>query len=160
MPDAVILDARRTPRGRGKPGKGGLSQVHPQELVAQTLRAVVERVGVPPEDVDDVVMGAVSQVDEQGANLARNAVLAAGWPETVTGVSLNRFCASGLQAVAFAAMGVRAGWQQVVVAGGVESMSRVPMGSDRGGTDGNNLALRERVFQVPQGISGDLVATR
>jgi acetyl-CoA C-acetyltransferase len=157
---AVILGHARTPRGRGKAGKGSLSGIHPQELAAQTLRALVERTGVSPADVEDVVLGCVSQVGEQGANVARNAVLAAGWPEEVTGASLNRFCASGLQAVAMAAYGAASGFQGLVVAGGVESMSRVPMGSDGAGQDGANARLRERVFQVPQGISADLIATR
>ena len=160
MVDAVILDTVRTPRGRGKLGKGSLTGIHPQELFAQTLTSLVERSGIDPTEVDDVVVGCVSQVGEQGANIARNAVLAAGWPQEVTGATVNRFCASGLQAVSMAAFGVASGFQQLVVAGGVESMSRVPMGSDGAGQDGNNLHLRERVFQVPQGISADLIATR
>jgi acetyl-CoA C-acetyltransferase len=159
MRTVYIVDALRTPRGRGKPGKGALSSVHPQELLATVLRALSGRTGVTG-DIDDVVVGCVSEVNEQGANIARNAVLAAGLPDGVTGVTLNRFCGSGLQAVNFAAMGVGSGAQDVVVAGGVESMSRVPMGSDGGGIDGNNLALRAKVFQVPQGISADLIATR
>ncbi|HEY1098889.1 MAG TPA: acetyl-CoA C-acetyltransferase [Myxococcota bacterium] len=155
---AFILDAVRTPRGRGKPN-GALAGVHPQELVAQVLNGVVARGSVAAADVDDVVIGAVSQAGDQGANIARNAVLSAGWPIEVGGVSVNRFCASGLQAVNFAAMGVASGFQDVVVAGGVESMSRVPMGSDGAGVDANNDKLRERFFQVPQGISADLIAT-
>jgi acetyl-CoA C-acetyltransferase len=157
--NAYILDAVRTPRGRGKAGKGALSGIHPQELVAQTLRRLAEKSGIDPKNVDDVVMGIVSQSGEQGSNLARNAVLSAGWPIEVTGVSLNRFCGSGLQAVNFAAMGVGSGAQDLVVAGGVESMSRVPMGADGGGVDGNNEVLRKKLFQVPQGISADLIAT-
>jgi acetyl-CoA C-acetyltransferase len=160
MGKAVILDAVRTPRGRGKAGKGALSGLHPQELLAQTLNALAARTGIAPSEVQDVVAGCVSQVGEQGANLARNAVLAAGWPTTVTGVTLNRFCGSGLQAVATAAFGVASGFQDLVVAGGVESMSRVPMFSDGGGQDGQNLLLREHVHQVPQGLSADLIATR
>lgn len=159
MTDAFIIDAVRTPRGRGKAEKGGLSSVHPQELLAQTLRAVVERTGVDPNDIDDAIMGTVTQAGEQGACIARNAVLAAGLPDDLTGVSLNRYCGSGLQAVNFAAMGVLSGMQKVVIGGGVESMSRVPMGSDNAGLDGNNLHLRKKVFQVPQGISADLIAT-
>lgn len=154
-----VIDAARTPRGRGKAGKGALSNVHPQELFAQVLNALQKRTGFDPSLVDDVVAGVVSQAGEQGANLARNAVLAAGWPIGVSGVTVNRFCASGLQAVNFAAMGVGSGAQDLVVAGGVESMSRVPMGSDGGGQDGGNVRLRERVYQVPQGISADLIAT-
>ncbi|MDF2694117.1 MAG: Acetyl-CoA acyltransferase [Labilithrix sp.] len=159
MSTSYIIDAVRTPRGRGKAGKGALSNVHPQELVAQLLEALRQRGGFDARRVDDVVLGCVSQVGEQGANLARNAVLTAGWPNEVTAVTLNRFCASGLQAVNFAAMGVGSGAMDLVIAGGVESMSRVPMGADGGGQDGNNLHLRERVFQVPQGISADLIAT-
>src|SRR5687768_8119150 len=159
MTQAYVIDAVRTPRGRGRAGKGALSGVHPQELLAQALNALAERGRFPREAVEDVVAGCVSQVKEQGANLARNAVLAAGYPEIVTGVTLNRFCGSGLQACNFAAMGVMSGQQDLVIGGGVESMSRVPMGSDGGGMDGDNLALRNRVFQVPQGISADLIAT-
>lgn len=156
---SYILDAVRTPRGRGKAGKGALSSVHPQELLAQSLVALQRRLGFAAGEVDDVIAGCVSQVGEQGANLARNAVLAAGWPDQVSAVSINRFCASGLQAIHFGAMGVASGAMELVVAGGVESMSRVPMGSDGGGQDGGNVRLRERVFQVPQGISADLIAT-
>ncbi|MCU1280207.1 MAG: 3-ketoacyl-CoA thiolase, partial [bacterium] len=159
MATSYILDAVRTPRGRGKAGKGALSAIHPQELLAQLLAALPQRTGLSPREVDDVIAGCVSQVGEQGANVARNAVLAAGWPNEVSAVSINRFCASGLQAVHFAAMGVGSGATDLAVAGGVESMSRVPMGSDGGGQDGNNLHLRERLFQVPQGISADLIAT-
>ena len=159
MHTSYIIDAARTPRGRGKAGKGALSGIHPQELFAQVLRALEKRGTVTPKDVEDVVVGCVSQMGEQGSNLSRNAVLAAGWPIEVTGVTLNRFCGSGLQAVNFAAMGVASGAQDFVVAGGVESMSRVPMGSDGGGVDGNNLKLRDRYFQVPQGISADLIGT-
>jgi acetyl-CoA C-acetyltransferase len=159
MTQAYVIDAVRTPRGRGRAGKGALSGIHPQELLAQTLNALADRARFPREAVEDVVVGCVSQVKEQGANLARNAVLAAGYPEVVTGVTLNRFCGSGLQACNFAAMGVMSGQQDLVIGGGVESMSRVPMGSDGGGMDGDNLALRSRTFQVPQGISADLIAT-
>lgn len=159
MNSSYILDAARTPRGRGKLGKGALTGIHPQELFAQVLNALQQRGSWSGHDVDDVIVGCVSQVGEQGANLARNAVLSAGWPLEVSAVSLNRFCASGLQAVHFGAMGVASGAMDLVVTGGVESMSRVPMGSDGGGQDGNNLHLRKRVFQVPQGISADLIAT-
>ncbi len=159
MGAAYIIDAVRSPRGRGKAGKGALSGIHPQEVLAQTLNRLAAKSGVEPAAIDDVVMGCVSQAGEQGANVARNAVLAADWPIEVTGVTLNRFCGSGLQAINFAAMGVAAGWQQAVVAGGVESMSRAPMGSDGAGADGDNLRLRAKHFQVPQGISADLIAT-
>jgi acetyl-CoA C-acetyltransferase len=159
MSKAWIVDAVRTPRGRGKAGKGALSGIHPQALLSQTLNALEKRSGIAPKDVEDVVVGCVSQAGEQGANIARNAILYAGWPEEVTGVTLNRFCGSGLQAVNFAAMGVMSGEQGVAVGGGVESMSRAPMGSDGAGIDGGNELLREKVFQVPQGISADLIAT-
>jgi len=159
MVSAYIIDAVRTPRGRGKAGKGALSGIHPQELLAQTLRKLVERTELRAEEIEDVVVGCVSEVKEQGANLARNAVLAAGLPDIVSGVTLNRFCGSGLQACNFAALGVMSGQQDLVVGGGVESMSRVPMGSDEAMMDGLNLELRKKVFQVPQGISADLIAT-
>lgn len=159
MQSAYILDAVRTPRGRGKAGKGALSGIHPQEILAQALNRVLEKGGVDAAEVDDLVIGCVSQAGEQGANVARNAQLAAGWPIETTAVSLNRFCGSGLQAVNFGAMGVGSGFQNLVVAGGVESMSRVPMGADGAGADGDNLTLRKKHFQVPQGISADLIAT-
>src|SRR5579883_1989105 len=156
---AYVLDAVRTPRGRGKPGKGALSGIHPQELLAQTLNRLAEKAGIDTNDVDDVVMGCVSQANEQGADIARAAVLAADWPLETTGVALNRFCGSGLQAINFAAMGIMAGMQHLVVGGGVESMSRVPINAEGSNNDGNNLHLRKKVFQVPQGISADLIAS-
>ena len=159
MREAWIIDTVRTPRGRGKKDKGALSGIHPQELFAQTLVELANRTGVERRDVEEVVVGCVTHAEEQGANLARNAVLSAGWPQEVTGVTLNRFCGSGAQALNFAAAGVMSGQQEAAVGGGVESMSRVPMGSDRAGLDGNNPHLREKVFQVPQGISADLIAT-
>ncbi len=159
MGNAWIVGGARTARGRGKMGKGALSGVHPQELLAQTLNEVIARTKLDPSEVDDVIAGCVSQAKEQGACIARNAVLAAGLPDILTGVTVNRFCGSGLQAVNFGAMGVASGHQRFVLAGGVESMSRVPMGSDEAGIDGNNMVLRKKVFQVPQGISADLIAT-
>src|SRR5215813_10909449 len=158
--NAFIIDAVRTARGRGKPGKGGLSSVHPQELLAQALNALAARQpGILPKYAEDVIAGCVSEAGEQGANIARNAVLAAGWPIEVPGTTVNRFCSSGQQAVHFAAQAVASGSAELVVAGGVESMARVPMGSDGGGQDGGNRRLRERFFQVPQGISADVIAT-
>jgi acetyl-CoA C-acetyltransferase len=159
MLKSYVIDAARTPRGRGKAGKGALSGIHPQELIAQVLKGLEQRGAFSAKDAEDVIIGCVSQVGEQGANLARNALLAAGWPVEVPGVTLNRFCGSGLQAVHFAAMGVASGAQDLVVAGGVESMSRVAMGADTGGIDGGNTHLRERFFQTPQGISADLIGT-
>ena len=160
MAEAWIVDAVRTPRGRGKKDGGALSGIHPQELLAQVLNALRDRNGVDPNDIEDVVAGCVSAVGEQGACIARMAVLAAGWdPKAASGVTLNRFCGSGQQAVNFAAMGVMAGQQDLVVAGGVESMSRQPLGSDGSGIDGHNRRLRALHPLVPQGISADLIAT-
>jgi len=159
MRDVFIFDAVRTPRGRGKAGKGALSGVHPQELLAQTLNRLAERTSLDKSLVEDVVVGCVTQVKEQGACIARNAVIAADWPEDVTGTTVNRFCGSGLQAVNFAAMGVGSGFQESAIGGGVESMSRVPMGTDGAMIDGLNEKLRKRVAMVPQGISADLIAT-
>jgi len=157
MPIAYIIDAVRTARGRGK-ANGALAALHPQELLAQALNGL-RRSEFALEDVDDAVIGCVNQVKEQGSCIGRQAVLAAGWPTVVSGVSLNRFCGSGLQAVNFAAMGVASGMQDLVVAGGVESMSRVPLGSDGGGLYGVNPHLLELHPIVPQGISADLIAT-
>ena len=159
MPEAWIIDAVRTPRGKGKKETGGLSGIHPQELLAQALNALASRTGIERRDVEDVVVGCVSEAGEQGGCIARMAVLAAGWPHEATGVVLNRFCGSGQQAVNFAAMGVLSGQQDLVVGGGVESMSRQPMGSDGAGLDGHNPHLRAQHPLVPQGISADLIAT-
>jgi acetyl-CoA C-acetyltransferase len=160
MGEAWIIDAVRTARGRGKPDVGALSRVHPQQLLGQVLEALRQRNGFDPADVDDVVAGCVSAVGEQAACIARNAVLAARWdPRTASGVTLNRFCGSGQQAVNFAAMGVMAGQQHLVIGGGVESMSRVPLGSAGGGLDGNDPLLAAIHPVVPQGISADLIAT-
>jgi acetyl-CoA C-acetyltransferase len=159
MGDAWIIDAVRTPRGKGKAEVGALSGIHPQRLLAQCLNALKDRNGIDPNDVEDVVAGCVSALGEQGACIARSSVLDAGWPDdAATGVTLNRFCGSGQQAVNFAAMGVMAGQQDLVIGGGVESMSRVPMGSDKSGLDGHNPHLAEQHPMVPQGISADLIA--
>ena len=133
--------------------------MHPQELLAQALRAITTRTGIDPRNVDDVIAGSVSQVGEQGANIARQALLASGLPYEVPAMTIQRFCGSGLSAVQLAAMGVASGAQDLVIAGGVESMSRVPMGSDESQGDGKNAKLRERYFQLPQGIAADLIAT-
>ncbi|MDO8434744.1 MAG: acetyl-CoA C-acetyltransferase [Candidatus Binatus sp.] len=159
MSEAWVIDHVRTPRGKGKKETGALYNIHPQELFAQTLNALIRRDGLDPRDVEDVVVGTVSEIEDQGGCIARMAVLAAGWPSEATGVSLNRFCGSGLQAVNFAAMGVMSGQQDLVVGGGVESMSRVPLGSDKSGLDGHNRHLRELHALVPQGVSADLIAT-
>jgi acetyl-CoA C-acetyltransferase len=160
MADVFIFDALRTPRGRGKAGKGGLSQLHPQELLAQTLNHMADRRKLDRSLVDDLAIGCVTQVKEQGACIARNALIAADWPEDVTGVTVNRFCGSGLEAINTIAGKVGAGFIDAGIGGGVESMSRVPMGSDGAMIDGLNEKLRKRLFMVPQGISADLIATR
>src|SRR5687767_9282471 len=160
MADVFIFDAARTPRGRGKAGKGGLANHHPQELLAQTLNFMAERSKLDKSLVEDVAIGCVTQVKEQGACIARNALIAAQWPEDVTGFTVNRFCGSGLEAVNSIASKIGAGFIDGGIGGGVESMSRVPMGSDEAMIDGLNLKMRERLFMVPQGISADLIATR
>jgi acetyl-CoA acyltransferase len=129
MRDAVIVEAVRSPIGKRN---GRLAGVAPVDLSAQVLRALVERTGVDPALIDDVIWGCVGQVGEQSVDIGRNAVLAAGWPESVPGVTLDRQCGSSQQAVSFAAASVMAGHYDLVVAGGVESMSRVPMGSQTG----------------------------
>jgi len=160
MADVFIYDALRTPRGRGKAGKGGLSHIHPQELLAQTLNAMAERKKLDKKLVDDLAVGCVTQVKEQGACIARLALIAAAWPEEVTGFTINRFCGSGLEAVNSIAAKIGAGFTDSGIGGGVESMSRVPMGSDEAMLDGLNEGLRKRMYLVPQGISADLIATR
>jgi len=160
MADVFIYDALRTPRGRGKAGKGGLSGIHPQELLAQTLNTMADRRKLDKSLVQDVQIGCVTQVSEQGACIARVALIAADWPEDVTGSTTNRFCGSGLEAVNGIAAKIGAGFLDAGIGGGVESMSRVPMGSDVQFLDANNEKLRHRLFLVPQGISADLIATR
>lgn len=155
MREAWIIDGARTPRGKGK-STGALHDVHPQELLAGVLRALAERTGLQTSDVEDVVMGNGEHGGEHANDIARSAVLTAGWPVTVPGLTLNRFCGGGQQAVTAAAMGVRSGWQDVVVAGGVESMSRHSYGMP---LDAGNPRLRERYPLVPQGISADLIAS-
>ena len=162
MPTAYIIDAVRTPAWpRADRAREPLAGIHPQELVGPGPEPAggEDRTHLEKGQVDDVVVGCVSEAGDQGGNIARNTVLAADWPIEVTGVTLNRFCGSGLQAVNFAAMGVLSGHQQLVVGAGVESMSHCPIGSDGGGIDGNNEVLRKKIFQVPQGISADLIAT-
>jgi acetyl-CoA C-acetyltransferase len=160
MTDVFIYDALRTPRGRGKAGKGGLANIHPQELLAQTLNTMAERKKLDKNLVDDLAVGCVTQVKEQGACIARVALIAAQWPEDVTGFTINRFCGSGLEAVNSIAAKIGAGFIDAGIGGGVESMSRVPMGSDDAMLDGLNEKLRKRLYLVPQGISADLIATR
>jgi acetyl-CoA C-acetyltransferase len=160
MAEVFIYDAVRTPRGRGKAGKGGLANHHPQELLAQTLNHLAERKKLDKNLVEDLAAGCVTQVKEQGACIARLALIAGGWPEDVTGFTINRFCGSGLEAVNSIAAKIGAGFIDGGIGGGVESMSRVPMGSEGSMLDGLNEKLRKRLFLVPQGISADLIATR
>jgi acetyl-CoA acyltransferase len=159
MRDAVIVEAVRTPVGKRG---GGLSGVHPVDLSAHVLEALAARSGVDPGVVDDVVWGCVSQIGEQTFDIARNAVLAAGWPETVTGVTLDRQCGSSQQSVHFAAAGLVAGHYEAVVAGGVESMSRVPMGSSLAGADpyGSRFAARYEGARPNQGVGAEMMAER
>jgi acetyl-CoA C-acetyltransferase len=158
MGEAWIIDGVRSPRGKGK-ANGSLHDLHPQEVLAQVLNGLKARVGFAPEDVDDVIVGNGNSVGDQGACIGRMAVLAAGWPVESPGVTLNRFCGSGQQAVTYAAMGVQAGHQQLVIGGGVEAMSRWPSESGPPDFAAGNAALRERYPMVPQGISADLIAT-
>jgi len=158
MADAFIYDAIRTPRGRGK-ASGALHEVKPISLVSGLLGELATRNRIADTSmVDDIVLGCVSAVGDQGADIAKIAALAAGWDDDVAGVTLNRFCASGAEAVNIAAMKVRSGWEQLVVAGGIESMSRVPMGSD-GGAMGTDPETSFDSHFMPQGIGADLIAT-
>jgi len=155
--EAYIFDAVRTPRGRGKKD-GSLHSVKPISLLTTVLKALQERNQLDTAQVDDIVMGCVTAVGDQGADIAKTAALAADWDEKVAGVTLNRFCASGLEAVNLAAMKVRSGWEDMVVAGGVEAMSRVPMGSD-GGAWATDPETNLHTGFMPQGIGADLIAT-
>ena len=158
MREAYIYDAVRTPRGRGKKD-GRLHGIRPVELLCQLIKALLDRnPSLPPEVIEDVIVGCVTQVGEQGSNLAKVAAQAAGLPDTVAGVTLNRFCASGLEAVNEAAAYIRAGIGEAFLAGGVESMSRVPMGSDGGAWYMDPQVAYEGHF-IPQGVSADLIAT-
>ncbi len=160
--DAVIVGAVRTPIGKGK-ANGALHGVLPADLLAHSLRELITRTGVDPVLVDDVIAGAVTQVGDQAVNVARNALLGAGFPETVPGTTVDRQCGSSQQAISFAAQGVLAGAYDIVIAAGVESMSRVPMGSSvLPGSDpfGLDMAARYPEGLVPQGISAELIAAK
>ena len=161
MNEAVIVDVVRTASGRGKPG-GALSGVHPVDLLSEVLQALVDRNGIDPMVVDDVFAGCVSQAGEQSLNIGRNAVLAAGWPEQIPATSLDRQCGSSQQAAHFAAQSIMAGAQDVVIACGVESMSRVPMGMAMVGRDplGPKVAARYPEGLVNQGVSAELIAAK
>lgn len=157
MHEAVIIDAVRTPLGKRN---GSLADWHPADLAAEPLKALAERNDLDPSLVDDVIMGCVSQAGEQTYNIGRNAVLGAGWPETVPGVTIDRQCGSSQQSVHFAAQGVMAGAYDVVVAAGVESMTRVPMGSSMGSAQPFGEKMRERYHNelIPQGLSAEMIA--
>jgi acetyl-CoA C-acetyltransferase len=158
VPEAFVYDAIRTPRGKGK-FNGSLHGTKPVDLVVGLLDEIKTRnPSLDPERVDDVVLGVVSPIGDQGGDIAKTAALAAGYPETVAGVQLNRFCASGLEAVNQAASRVRGGFEDLILAGGVESMSRVAMGSD-GGAWASDPATAFQAGFVPQGIGADLIAT-
>src|SRR6476469_4177832 len=156
--DALVFDAIRTPRGKGK-SNGSLHGTKPVDLVVGLMHEMLGRnVELDPGRVDDVVLGVVSPVGDQGADIAKMAAIKAGLPHTVAGVQLNRFCASGLEAINVAAQKVASGWEDLVFAGGVESMSRVPMGSDGGAWAMDPETNYDTEF-VPQGIGADLIAT-
>jgi len=157
MAEAFIFDAVRTPRGKGK-RDGSLHEVKPIDLLAGLLVKLQKRLDFDPAQLDDVVMGVVSPIGEQGSVIAKTAALKAGWEFRVAGMQINRFCASGLEAVNLAAQKVASGWEDLVVAGGVESMSRVPIGSD-GGAWAQDPATNFATGFVPQGIGADLIAT-
>jgi len=159
MSEAVIVEAVRTAIGR----RGGkLSPVRPDDLLALTLQEVVRRVGVDPAQLDDVIVGCVTQTGEQGMNIARAAVLIAGFPVDVPGTTVNRFCGSGQQAVNFAAQGVMSGAQDIVIGAGIESMSRVPMGSDASGPGEGPVSpkLTDLFEIIPQGNSAEMIAKK
>ncbi|NWE76042.1 acetyl-CoA C-acetyltransferase [Pseudomonas yamanorum] len=157
MTQALIFDAIRTPRGKGK-ADGALHSVKPVNLVAGLLTALQQRTGLDTRQVDDIVLGCVTPVGDQGADIAKTAALVADWDVSVAGVQINRFCASGLEAVNLGAMKVRSGFEDLVVVGGVESMSRVPMGSDGGAWVLDPQTNMHSHF-TPQGIGADLIAT-
>ena len=160
MRGAVIVDAVRSPMGRGKVG-GSLSSVHPTDLLAEVITALVERTGIDPGDVEDLMVGCVSQGGEQSSTPGRQAWLAAGFPVHVPSVTIERKCGSGQQAVEFASQGIVAGAYDVVIAAGIESMSRVPMGSARMGADPFGPGVTARFPDlVPQGVSAELVADK
>ena len=157
MSEAYIIDAIRTPRGKGKKG-GALHEVKPISLLTALLNELKDRHQLDTAQVDDIVLGCVTPVGDQGADIAKTAAIAAGWDNAAAGVQINRFCASGLEAVNMAAQKIRSGWEDLVVAGGVESMSRVPMGSD-GGPWALDPETNLKAGFVPQGIGADLIAT-
>tara|TARA_B100000953_G_scaffold77107_1_gene62443 strand:- start:8210 stop:9415 length:1206 start_codon:yes stop_codon:yes gene_type:complete len=154
--DAYIFDALRTPRGKKK--DGSLHEMTPTDILAKLLKSLQDKHDLDTSQVDDVIMGCATPVGDQGANIAKASVQYAGWDDDVPGVQVNRFCASGLETVNMAAMKVRSGWEDLIVAGGIECMSRVPMGSD-GGSMAFEPKVNLRTQFVPQGIGADLIAT-
>ena len=160
MPDALIIDACRTPRGVGKAGKGALSGIHPQQLGATVLRALADRTGINTADVDDIIWGTSAQVAQQSGDLGRMAALDAGYDVRASGVTLDRFCGSGITSVSMAAASIMSGAEDLVIAGGTEMMSmegrrgQGPMMMDAG-----NLHLRAKHPQSHQGICADAIAT-
>lgn len=158
MTEAYIYDAVRTPRGKGK-SDGSLHEITPVQLATQVLEAVRDRNEIDAGEIEDVAFGCVSPVGEQGAVVTRTAILNAGYPETTSGIQVNRFCASGLEAINIAAAKVKAGEADMTIGGGVESMSRVPMGSD-GGAWPADPSTAFKTYFVPQGVSADLIATK
>jgi acetyl-CoA acyltransferase len=160
MNDAVIIDAVRTPLGKGRPD-GALASIHPVDLLAAPLQALVDRNGIDPALIDDVIVGTVGQIGPQSYNIGRRGVLAAGFPERVPATTLDRQCGSSQQAIAFAAQGIQAGAYDLAIGAGVEMMSVVPMGSASMGIDGDGQRLKARYPELPhQGISAELIAAR
>ncbi|WP_327116760.1 thiolase family protein [Nocardia sp. NBC_01730] len=159
MREVVVVEAVRTPFGKRN---GGLSSTHPADLSAVVLNALIERTGIDPAVIDDVIWGCVSQVGDQSSNIGRYSVLAAGWPESIPGTTVNRACGSSQQALEFAVQGVMSGQQDVVVAGGVEVMSRVPLGAAKGDgvPYGPNVLARYDDYSFNQGISAELIAQK
>jgi len=157
MTEAYIFDAIRTPRGRGKK-EGALHEVKPIDLLARTLVALQQRNTLDTRAIDDLLIGCVTPVGDQGFNIAKSALLHAQWPDQVSGLQLNRLCSSGLDAVIMAASKVRSGWEELIVAGGVECMSRIPLGSDSGPLLFDPEVVMG-VYFVPQGVAADLIAT-
>src|SRR5215212_1068784 len=158
MPDSFVYDHLRTPRGRGKPD-GALHEVTALELATQTLRAIRDRNELDTRLVDDVVLGCVDPVGEAGANIARTAVLNADYAQTVAGIQVHRFCASGLDAINFAAAEIKSGMHDMAIGGGVESMSRIGIGAS-GGAWPVDPSIALKSYYLPQGISADLIATK
>ena len=157
MQEVLIYDCVRTPRGRARVG-GGLHEVAPHRLVAELLLEVSKRLSLDPSEVADLILGCVTPIGDQGYNIAQASLMAANWPDEVAGAQVNRYCASGLESIHSAAARIAAGWDDLIIAGGVESMSRVPLGSDGGPLlDNPNLMLDSA--SIPQGISADLIAS-